>query len=68
VRYDDDEVLVGVSDDGRGAAVSKQNGTGHGIVGMRERVTLFDGELYTGPKAGGGFEVRARIPLHGRES
>jgi signal transduction histidine kinase len=67
VRYDDDEVLVGVSDDGRGAAVSKQNGTGHGIVGMRERVTLFDGELYTGPKAGGGFEVRARIPLHGAE-
>jgi signal transduction histidine kinase len=67
VRYDDDEVLVGISDDGRGAAVSKQNGTGHGIVGMRERVTLFDGELYTGPKAGGGFEVRARIPLHGPE-
>jgi signal transduction histidine kinase len=68
VRYDDDEVLVGVSDDGRGAAVSRQNGAGHGIVGMRERVSLFDGELYTGPKAGGGFEVRARIPLQGPES
>jgi signal transduction histidine kinase len=67
VRYDDDEVLVGVSDDGRGAAaVRTSNGTGHGIVGMRERVALFDGELYTGPKAGGGFEVRARIPLQER--
>ena len=38
-------------------------GSGHGIVGMRERAALFGGELEAGPAAGGGFLVRARLPL-----
>lgn len=38
-------------------------GTGHGLVGMRERVRLIDGTLDTGPLADGGFRVAARIPL-----
>jgi signal transduction histidine kinase len=33
---------------------------------MRERVRIFGGELHTGRRVGGGFEVRARIPLDGR--
>jgi signal transduction histidine kinase len=33
---------------------------------MRERVRIFGGELHTGRRAGGGFEVRARIPFDGR--
>jgi signal transduction histidine kinase len=37
-----------------------------GLVGMRERVRIFGGELHTGRRAGGGFEVRARVPLDGR--
>jgi signal transduction histidine kinase len=37
-----------------------------GLVGMRERVRIFGGELHTGRRDGGGFEVRARIPLDGR--
>jgi signal transduction histidine kinase len=41
-------------------------GGGHGLVGMRERVRIFGGELHTGRRDGGGFEVRARIPLDGR--
>jgi len=38
-------------------------GAGHGIIGMRERVTLLGGEFSAGPRPGNGFGVRARIPL-----
>jgi hypothetical protein len=36
---------------------------GHGLLGMRERVALYGGSLHVGPRHGGGFEVRARIPF-----
>ena len=63
VRYEDDAIAVEVADDGRGA-VADPNGTpGHGLLGMRERVAVFDGTLETGARAGGGFVLRARIPL-----
>jgi signal transduction histidine kinase len=39
--------------------------TGHGLVGMRERVALLGGELQTGPREGGGFRVAARLPVGG---
>ena len=38
-------------------------GAGHGIIGMRERVTLLGGEFSAGPLPGYGFRVSARIPL-----
>lgn len=64
VRYEDDAIEVEVADDGRGA-VADPNGTpGHGLLGMRERVAVFDGTLETGARAGGGFVLRARIPLN----
>lgn len=62
VRYDDDELHLEVCDDGRGV-VSTDGDGGHGLVGMRERVTLYGGELSTGNRPGGGFVVRARLPL-----
>jgi signal transduction histidine kinase len=69
VRYQDDGLVLRVTDDGRGAASSlateRLPSSGHGLVGMRERVSLFGGELSVGPRAGGGFEVRARIPVEG---
>jgi signal transduction histidine kinase len=64
VRVADDDLEVLVVDDGRGAAVlANGNGGGHGVLGMRERADVCGGELVAGPRAGGGFEVRARLPV-----
>jgi signal transduction histidine kinase len=51
--------------DGRRAPGTAAAGTGNGIVGMRERAAALGGELRAGPRAGGGFSVRARLPLGG---
>ncbi|MEV2231941.1 histidine kinase [Streptomyces phaeochromogenes] len=45
------------------AAPLEEGGTGHGLVGMRERVRLVGGTLDTGPLPGGGFRVAAQLPL-----
>ena len=48
---------------GRGGAGSGPDRAGHGIIGMRERVSLCGGELHAMPRPDGGFVVRARLPL-----
>ena len=66
VCYGDQEVTLEVTDDGRGAAAlagDGRAGTGHGLIGMRERVALFGGDLQVGPRPGGGFRVAARLPF-----
>jgi signal transduction histidine kinase len=60
VSYCARTVEIEVSDDGRGGT---PNGGGHGLTGLRERVTVFGGELETKGREGGGFLVRARLPL-----
>ena len=54
--------LIEVVDDGRGVSAGVAGG-GRGLVGMGERVATFRGELEAGPRAEGGFAVRARLPL-----
>ncbi|WP_433188941.1 sensor histidine kinase [Actinoallomurus sp. CA-150999] len=66
IHFTDRHLTVEVEDDGRGlaAGLGQSNGSrGHGLVGMRERVALYGGDLRIGPRSGGGFEVRARFPL-----
>ena len=61
VRYEDGYVELTVSDDGGGGG--NGGGSGHGLVGMRERVSVYGGELEAGRRAGGGFRLRARLPV-----
>jgi signal transduction histidine kinase len=59
VGYRPDAVEIEVVDDGRGGAA---NGQGHGLIGLRERVSVFGGTLDAGPREGGGFRVHAVLP------
>jgi signal transduction histidine kinase len=63
--YGTDELTLQVVDDGAGVPDTAAAGTGRGIAGMRERATALGGRLDAGPRPGGGFRVRARLPLDG---
>lgn len=63
LSYEKAEFGIEVSDDGRGAA--DHTGGGNGLRGMRERVRLLGGSLVTEPGPGGGFVVRAALPIQG---
>jgi signal transduction histidine kinase len=66
VVYRDQDVTVEVTDDGQGVGAPTGDGqarVGHGLIGMRERVAAFGGDLEAGPRPGGGFRVAARLPL-----
>ena len=61
VRYGGRELELEIADDGRGPQDAAE--AGHGLVGMRERVALYDGHFDAGARNGGGFVVRVRLPL-----
>jgi signal transduction histidine kinase len=65
IDYTTGSLTLTITDDGRGASpVSLTTSTGHGLVGMRERVEIFGGRLETSSSPLGGFTVRAQLPLN----
>ena len=61
VRYRPDELEIEVRDNGQGSATS--DGLGHGLVGIRERVKIYGGEMTAGTATGGGFVLSTRLPI-----
>lgn len=63
VRFGDRHLDVEIRNVGGQPVAPVAEGAGRGLVGMRQRVALYGGELEAGPLAEGGFTVRARLPL-----
>jgi signal transduction histidine kinase len=63
-----DAVRILVDDDGGRGPARSGIGTGHGMIGMQERVKAIGGTFGAGPRAGGGFRVEAELPLQARKS
>ena len=61
VRYRPDELKIEVRDNGRGGA--RNDGLGHGLVGIRERVKIYGGEMTAGAVPEGGFVLSTRLPI-----
>ena len=68
MRYDDRQVTIQVDDDGHAvpAPVGSPR-TGHGQLGMRERVAVWGGTLHAGPRPEGGYRVTATLPYEPQE-
>jgi len=66
LRYAPEELGIEVRDDGRGSATS--DGRGHGLVGVRERVKIYGGEMAAASDPEGGFVLTARLPIRGNGS
>jgi signal transduction histidine kinase len=61
VHFAPGSLTLEIDDDGVGSSATGNGG--HGLVGMRERVAVFGGDVEAGPKRGGGYRVTARLPL-----
>jgi signal transduction histidine kinase len=67
LRYTDHRLEVQIDDNGAGPAGTTPPDGGSGVAGMRERAAALDGSLTVGPRPGGGFRVRAELPLRPSE-
>jgi signal transduction histidine kinase len=64
VRWGERDLELEIADRGPGPSREQvEAGGGHGLIGMRERVKLYGGELDAGRRRGGGFRIRAKLPL-----
>jgi signal transduction histidine kinase len=67
IDYRPEEVRLEVTDQGPASTpapdIHRENTVGHGLIGMRERVAVFGGQLSAGSLPGGGFRVAARLPM-----
>jgi signal transduction histidine kinase len=66
LHYAPAELGIDIQDNGRGMTPGNGHYPGHGLIGIRERVRLYDGEMTTSPNEGGGFLLRVRLPLGGQ--
>ena len=65
VAYGPHDLTVEIDDDGRGPTNTSATTGGKGILGMRERASALGGSLEAGPRPGGGFRVKATLPMDG---
>ena len=65
LNYRPGELQIDVRDDGVGIATT--DGLGHGLLGIRERVKIYGGEMSAGPTPDGGFVLTARLPIGAAE-
>ena len=63
VAYDEDMLRLEILDDGPASDAAGSDGSGRGLVGMQERATIVGGRLEAGPRLGGGYAVRAWLPM-----
>jgi signal transduction histidine kinase len=68
VHYEADALGIEVRDNGRGGEAATTNGHGHGLVGIRERVKVYGGEMSSGRADGEGFVLSTRLPVQGQGS
>jgi signal transduction histidine kinase len=68
LRYLPGELLVDIDDDGAGATAAETAGIGSGLLGMRERVHAYGGDVRAGPRPPGGWQVSARLRLDGGDA
>jgi signal transduction histidine kinase len=65
LQYTPDQLTIEVRDDGNGVTPTGANGVGYGLVGIRERVKLYGGEMSAGRARDGGFVLTTRLPVTG---
>ena len=68
LSWEPEQLRVEILDDGLAAAASASEGAGRGLLGMRDRASLVGGRVEAGPRVGGGYAVRAWLPLEPRPS
>jgi signal transduction histidine kinase len=62
IGYHDDWLEIEVTDTGGTPGAGSRTGEGRGLIGLRERLAVYDGTLEAGRRIGGGFRLKARVP------